>query len=232
LINSRRIYLLVLFLAGLSWPLTGPAQTPPDDAELEAYQGLFRAVAQQDAIALDQHLKSPLDVDRRDSYGRSALHVAAYFGNHAALRKLVDAGADVNALEKDFYDIATIAAVANDIDTLRLSLQLGCKPGNITSRYEGTALIAAAHLGHVEIVQTLIDAGAPLDHVNNLNWTALIEAIVLGDGGERHTATLKALVDAGADANLPDGRGTTPLQLARNHGYQEMIKLLLAAGAE
>jgi len=231
LIHSRLVYLLVLFL-GLSWPLTRPAQTPPDDAELAAYQGLFRAVVQQDAVALDRHLKSPANVDRRDSYGRSALHVAAYLGNHAALRKLVDAGADVNALEEDYYDIVTIAAVANDIDTLRLSLQLGCKPGNITSRYEGTALIAAAHLGHVEIVQILIDAGAPLDHINNLNWTALIESIVLGDGGARHTATLKALVDAGADVNLPDGRGKTPLQLARNHGYQEMIKILLAAGAK
>lgn len=147
------------------------------------------------------------------------------------MRKLVAAGADANALENDYYDILTIAAVANDLETLRLALQLGCKPGNVTSRYQGTALIAAAHLGHVEIVQALIDAGAPLDHVNNLNWTALIESIVLGDGEARHTATLKALVEAGADVNLPDGRGSTPLQLARNYGYRDMVRILQAAGA-
>lgn len=45
------------------------------------------------------------------------------------------------------------------------------------------ALIAAAHLGHVEVVKALIAGKAPLDRVNNLNWTALIESIVLGDGG-------------------------------------------------
>ena len=229
--NRRRICLLAVLLANLAWPPISPAQTPPNDAELASYPGLFRAVVQQDAVALDRQLRSPADVDRRDSYGRSALHVAAYLGNHAAMRKLVAAGADANALEQDYYDIVTIAAVANDLATMRLALQLGCKPGNVTSRYQGTALIAAAHLGHVEIVQTLITAGAPLDHVNNLNWTALIESIVLGDGGTRHTATLKTLIDGGADVNLPDGRGKTPLQLARNRGYREMVKILLAAGA-
>ncbi len=46
-------------------------------------------------------------------------------------------------------------------------------------------------------MRTLIQAGAPLDHVNNLGWTAVIESIVLGDGGPRHTDTLAALVGAG-----------------------------------
>ena len=95
----------------------------------------------------------------------------------------------------------------------------------------GTALIAAAHLGHVEIVQTLVGAGAPLDHVNNLGWTALIEAIVLGDGGERHTAVLTALLEAGANPNLPDRTGKTPLTLAKAHGHLQMAQLLEHAGA-
>ena len=95
----------------------------------------------------------------------------------------------------------------------------------------GTALIAAAHLGHVEVVRTLIRAGAPLDHVNNLGWTALIESIVLGDGGPRHTETLRALVEAGADVNLPDRDGRTPLALARGRGYGAMTRLLEQAGA-
>src|SRR6185436_15077369 len=102
--------------------------------------------------------------------------------------------------------------------TLRAALELGASPKNVTSRYDGTALIAAAHLGHVEVVRLLIAAGAPLDHVNNLGWTALIESIVLGDGGPRHTATLKALLDAGASAALKDRQGRTPLELARQRG--------------
>jgi uncharacterized protein len=80
-------------------------------------------------------------------------------------------------------------------------------------------------------VRTLIDAGAPLDHVNNLGWTALIESIVLGDGGMRHTAVLKDLVAAGANVNLGDRSGDTPLTLAKKRGLGEMAKILEAAGA-
>jgi hypothetical protein len=154
----------------------------------------------------------------------------AYTGVHAAAA-LVKAGANANALEYDRYDIVTIAAVADDVPTLRVALEIGCSASNITSRYDGTALIAAAHLGHDEVVKTLIRAGAPLDHVNNLGWTALIESIVLGDGGPRHTATLKALVEAGASVNLADRDGRTPLALAKGRGYRAMAAILEKARA-
>ena len=68
--------------------------------------------------------------------------------------------------------------------------------------------------------------GAPLDHVNNLGWTALIEAVVLGDGGARHTETVRALLEAGADTRIPDRNGATPLQLAQVRGYGGMVSLL------
>ena len=67
---------------------------------------------------------------------------------------------------------------------LKIALAGGGSARNITSRYDGTALIAAAHLGHAEIVRVLIEAKAPLDHVNNLGWTALMELVVLGNGGK------------------------------------------------
>ena len=80
-------------------------------------------------------------------------------------------------------------------------------------------------------MRTLIAAHAPLDHVNNLQWTALIESIVLGDGGNNHTATLRALVEAGANVNIPDGSGATPLKLARSRGYRDMVAILEEAEA-
>jgi ankyrin repeat protein len=224
--------LLPVFLTCFIYASAAFAQTPPNTWEVLQYRGLFKAVVEGDSVALKQHISATKNIDERDDHGRTALHVCAYTANHEAMRLLVKAGADPNALENDRYDIVTIAAVANDIETLRLSLQLGASASNITSRYDGTALIAAAHLGHVEVVQTLIKAGAPLDHVNNLNWTALIESIVLGDGGERHTATLKALVDAGANINLADAYGRTPLFLARQHGYANMVAILTEAGAK
>jgi hypothetical protein len=140
-------------------------------------------------------------------------------------------GADPNALEAQKYDIVTIASVANDVPMLKVALAGGGSAKNITSPYEGTALIAAAHLGHDKVVRTLIAAKAPLDHVNNLGWTALIESIVLGDGGKRHIACLDALVKAGANVNLADRSGATPLTLARRRNYAEMVKLLEAAAA-
>ena len=231
-ISAGKWFIFLLLGGVIAWSQAADAQTPPGAAEIAHYDDLFSAVVEQDVVRLDQLLKSASNIDRRDAHGRSALHVAAFFRNHDALRKLVAAGADPNALESDYYDIVTIAAVANDLETMKLALHLGCRADNVTSRYQGTALIAAAHLGHIDIVATLIRAGAPLDHVNNLNWTALIESIVLGDGGPDHTATLRALVDAGANVNLADGRGNTPLQLARGHNYSKMVEILTAAGAK
>ena len=202
------------------------AQVPPSAAEKSAYKGLHAAAARGDAQDIKRLVARGAKPDVRDDYDRTPLHVAAYGRHHEAMRALVAAGAAPNALERDRYDIVTIAAVANDVPTLKVALELGCSAKSVTSRYDGTALIAAAHLGHADVVRTLIAAGAPLDHVNNLGWTALIESIVLGDGGARHTATLKALVEAGASAKIADRQGRTPLELARGRGYREMVALL------
>jgi ankyrin repeat protein len=224
---SSAVAVLALALAAMSVP----AQVPPNNAELSSYLGLFAAAARGDVAAIKAAAAQGGALDARDGYKRTALHVAAYRSQVPAMRALVAAGADPNALENDRYDIVTIASVANDLPTLKAALEIGCKATNITSRYDGTALIAAAHLGHAEVVRELIRAGAPLNHVNNLGWTAVIEAIVLGDGGANHQATLKHLIDAKADLDLADRNGTRPLGLARGRGFAAMVKMLEAAGA-
>jgi ankyrin repeat protein len=210
---------------------TASAQVPPTAAEKAAYIGLHAAAASGDVKRIRDFIANGAAVDTRDDYFRTPLHVAAYERHHDAMRALVQAGANPNALGRDRYDIVTIASVANDVPTLKVALELGCNPRNITSRYDGTALIAAAHLGHAEVVRTLISAGAPLDHVNNLGWTAVIESIVLGDGGPRHQDTLKALIDAKANLMIADRSGQTPLRLAKGRGYAPMVKMLEASGA-
>jgi len=226
---SRGCALVLALVAG--WVGAASAQVPPSAADRAGYTGLFAAAARGDAAQIKALAASGQKPDGRDAYGRTPLHVATFGGHHEAMRALAAAGADPNALERDRYDIVTIAAVAGDVPTLRVALALGGSARNVTSRYDGTALIAAAHLGHAEVVRELIRAGAPLDHVNNLGWTALIESIVLGDGGPRHTDTMIALIEAGANVNLPDREGRPPLALAQARGHAAMVARLRQAGA-
>ncbi len=209
----------------------GQAQVAPSPVERAGYSGLFAAASRGDVAEVARLAAAGANVEARDGNGRTALIVAAFASQRNAMRALVAAGADPNAQDGDRYDIVTIAAVANDLPTLREALALGGSARNVTSRYDGTALIAAAHLGHVEVVRELIRANAPLDHVNNLGWTAVIESIVLGDGGPRHAATLEALISAGANVNLADRGGVSPLELAKRRGYRAMSAALERAGA-
>ena len=215
---------LIALLVALS--SSAVAQTAPSASELAAYDGLFLAAHEGDVAAIERLVAAGADVNARDARGRTPAHVAAFASEDEALRRLAEAGADMNALENRAYDVVTIAAVADDPMLMSLAIELGNDPGLVTSPYLGTALIAAAHLGHDEVVRRLIDAGAPLDHVNNLHWTAVMEAVVLGDGGPDHQAVLDALLSAGADRSLADRDGVTPLQHAEARGFGKMAERL------
>ncbi len=202
------------------------AQVPPSSREAAAYDGLHAAAWAGDVGRITQLLGQGADVEARDKNGRTPLHVAAFASHEDAARALIAGGSYPTALEDDRYDIITIAAVANDLAMLKLAIELGGDVKAVTSRYDGTALIAAAHLGHRHVVQMLIDAGAPLDHINNLHWTALLEAVILGDGGDNHQSIVRMLLNAGADKSIGDGEGRTALDHAKARGYGELVALL------
>lgn len=232
--RAHRLWRAALLLAGLA--VLGNAQVyafpvSPTTAEIAAYGPLHAAAHKGDVAMVERLVAAKADVNSRDTYGRTPLHVAAFAKRHDVIRVLARAGADLGAFEHDRYDAVTIVGILGDDETLRTLLAAGASAKLVTSIHHGTALIASAHHGHPGVVRQLIAAGAPLDHVNILHWNALIEAIVLGDGGARHQAVLRALLEAGANTRLTDRNGNTPLALAKARGFGEMIRMLEMAGA-
>lgn len=159
------------------------------------------------------------------------LLAAAYANDVDRARELIEAGADVNVkddTEQSAYLIAT-SEVGDDTRLLELTLANGADV-DAKDSYNGTGLIRAADRGYVAIVERLLETEIDVDHVNRLGWTALLEAIILGGGDRRHTEVVRLLVEAGADVNLADGEGVTPLAHARRQGYEEMAAILERAG--
>ena len=193
---------------------------------------LISAAQRGDLRSVEGLLKEGASVDARDGSGRTALVAAAYENRVGVAKVLVEAGAGVNVkdeTEQSAYLIST-SEVGDDPRLLKLTLRNGANVKSLDS-YHGTGLIRAAERGHVRIVSELLETEIEVDHVNELGWTALLEAIILGDGGPRHTRVVRLLVDAGAEVNLADGEGVTPLEHARRRGHTEIVEILENAGA-
>lgn len=218
------MFRLILALLLLAAPAA--AQTAPSPAEIAAYTGLHRAAHDGNVAAIRQLLAEGADVNARDRRRRTPSIVAAFRSQDAALKALAEGGADMNAQDEVGYDVVTIAAVAGDAELMQLALDFGNRPDLIHTNWDGTALIAASELGHAEVVRRLVAAGSPLDHVNNLGWTALLEAVILGDGGPAHQETVRILVEAGADRTIADRDGLTPMDHAKARGFTEIVSIL------
>ncbi|RUM96676.1 ankyrin repeat domain-containing protein [Pseudaminobacter arsenicus] len=191
---------------------------------------LHAAAGQNNVATIRKLLAEGVKIDARDGSGATALLVATHGNRIEAAKALIEAGADVNAKDNIEDSPYLYAGARGHLEILTMTLAHGADLKS-TNRYGGTALIPASERGHVETVRTLIEAGVAVDHVNKLGWTALLEAIILGDGGKRHEQIVDLLVKAGADVNLADGDGVTPLQHARTRGFATIEGILTAAGA-
>ena len=100
---------------------------------------------------------------------------------------------------------------------------------NAKDSFNGTGLIRAAERGYATIVGRLVETDIDVDHVNRLGWTALLEAVILGEGGRPHIDTVRLLVEAGADVDIPDENGTAALAHAQRRGFTEIERILRAA---
>jgi ankyrin repeat protein len=135
-----RSLVVILALSGAA-----VAQTAPSASEIASYKGLHLAAHEGQVVEINRLIAEGADLNARDRVGRTSAHVAAFASHDDALTALAEGGADMNALENRVYDVLTIAAVADDPELVSLAMALGNKADLITSVYDGTALIAAAH---------------------------------------------------------------------------------------
>jgi ankyrin repeat protein len=199
--------------------------------ERDANDRLLAAATAGHLGALSAALADGADPNARDAAGTPALMLATRANRADVVRALIEAEADVDAQDATLANPFLYAGAEGLLDILTLANEAGADPA-LTNRYGGVALIPASERGHVEVVRYLLsETDTDVDHVNKLGWTALLEAILLSDGGPRHQEIVRLLIENGADVDLADGDGMRPLAHARARGHDAIAALLEAAGA-
>ncbi|MBB6550997.1 ankyrin repeat domain-containing protein [Nonomuraea rubra] len=191
---------------------------------------LLAAAARGDAAAVRDALQAGADIEARDGRRRTALLLAAAADHVEAAGVLVEAGADPDAQDARQDTPWLVTGVTGSVAMLRTLLP--ADPDlTVRNRYGGVSLIPACERGHVDYVREVLKTGIDVNHVNDLGWTGLLEAVILGDGGPPHQEIVRLLIAADADVNLADRDGVTPLAHALAKGQTEVAALLRAAGA-
>ncbi len=186
---------------------------------------LIEAAENNDIVAIEQLLMHGSPIDERDAKGRTALLAATHAARIEAANLLISKGADVNAKDSIQDSPYLYAAAEGPMEILIMTLNAGADPKS-TNRYGGTGLIPASHHGLIDNVKVLLETGTDIDHINDLHWTALLEAVILGDGGRVYIEIVRLLVNAGADRSIADKNGVSPLAHAQRLGYDKIAKLL------
>lgn len=190
---------------------------------------LHQAVAAGDAERVSQLIGQHADIDQRNEAGETPLLIAVRDNHSGIARSLMEAGASINAQANNRDTPWLLAGASGRTDILRDMIPR--RPDlSIRNRYGGNALIPACERGHVETIKLLLTTQIDVNHVNYLGWTCLLEIVILGDGGPRHIEAAKLVLAAGADPNLADKDGVTPLAHAKSKGQAEVAALIEKAG--
>jgi ankyrin repeat protein len=190
-----------------------------------ANRRLLAAAKRGDAAAAALAIRAGANLETRDERGRTPLLLAATDDRIALARLLVHLGADPNALDDQHDTPWLVTGVTGSVDMLEVLLPAG-PDLKIRNRFGGTSLIPASERGHVSYVRRVVRTDIEVNHVNNLGWTALLEAVILGDGSRRYQQLVTILLDAGADPKIADRQGITALQHAEQRGQRAVARIL------
>ena len=165
-------------------------------------------------------LKKGIDVNTPNENGETPLHLATFNGHLEVVQELLGAGADRNAEDED-SNIPLYGAIFNGHEKIVEAL-IDANPETL-----GNAVLLAAHLGNVDIVNVLLAKGAPLDAFGDKEMTALHHAASQG-----HADITRLLLEKGAEANAQDSYQSTPLHLAVFRGHAAVVNELLAKNTD
>lgn len=192
---------------------------------------LLNASENNNVEEVNDLLKQDIKMNEQDTAGRTPIMIAVYNNNPTIVKLLIDAGANINIQDNIKNNPFLYASAEGYIDILNLLIEAGADT-KITNRYGGTALIPAAERGHLEIIYALLTrTNVNVNHINDLGWTALMEAVILNDGKEQQQKVIRLLIEHDADMNISDFKGVTPLQHAQEKGYVAIESILEYAGA-
>ncbi|OZB98756.1 ankyrin repeat domain-containing protein [Paenibacillus sp. XY044] len=181
--------------------------------------------------AVKKLLQEGTAINTQDERGRTAVMAATYNHQTDVVRLLISSGADINIRDHQLNNVFLYAGAEGMLDIVQLAIDADADT-RLTNRYGGTALIPASERGHVEVVRELLTrTDIDVNHINRLHWTALLEAVILGNGGIKHQQIVQLLIEHGADPEIADAEGNTPLQHAQSKGYHEIAAILQRAGA-
>jgi uncharacterized protein len=198
-------------------------------AQQPSATSLLDAATRGDAPALKRLIAAGAAIDATDREARTPLLLAVANNHTEAAIALIAAGANINAQAANQDTPWLLAGALGRAELLRTMIPKG-PDFSIRNRYGGNALIPACERAHVDAVKVLLTTKITLDHVNNLGWTCLLEIVVLGAGGPRHVEVTKLVLDAGANPNIADKDGVSPLAHARRKGQHAVARLIEAAG--
>ncbi|XP_034959411.1 ankyrin repeat and KH domain-containing protein 1 isoform X1 [Zootoca vivipara] len=191
-----------------------------------------------------------------NEFKESALTLACYKGHLDMVRFLLEAGADQEHKTDEMHTALMEACMDGHVEVARLLLDSGAQVNMPADSFESPLTLAACG-GHVELAALLIERGANLEEVNDEGYTPLMEAaregheemvaLLLAQGANINAQTEETqetaltlaccggfsevadfLIKAGADIELGC---STPLMEAAQEGHLELVKYLLAAGA-